>query len=306
MKSWNTRVLFLPAVLGIVLCACIKTHPVSKEIYSEANRQVRLLEERDRSDKVVPQGFEHPWEVDTKALQSLLASVHYQKGIKDMLFRKNKPLRAFPEEELQAMLPHLQKAFSSATADQYVDFSFIHKKSWTIFQRNYLTDGLLFRKGNNLHCAFRNIAFEEGGAEAEDSYGPFVENPTSKPVHAGWSFVLAEGQKLEYVEKPGLLGSKTYPNWIQLDLSFFLQPSSGDGLKAEKPAAVVPATPVTTPGAEASKGVSKETATLSRKQIEEKLRFLDEIKGQGLIAPASYEEKRQELLRALEALPPNP
>jgi hypothetical protein len=63
---------------------------------------------------------------------------------------------------------------------------------------------------------------------------------------------------------------------------------------------------VTTPGAEASKGVSKETATLSRKQIEEKLRFLDEIKGQGLIAPASYEEKRQELLRALEALPPNP
>ena len=306
MKSWNTRVLFLPAVLGTMLFACMKIHPVSKEIFREQNLQVRLLEERDHSDKVVVKGFDHPWEMDTKTLERLLASIHYQKGIKHMLFYKNKPLRAFPEEELQAMLPHLQKAFSSATPDQYVDFSFIHKKSWAIFQRNYLTDGLLFRKGNNLHCAFRNIAFEEGGPGVEDSYGPFVENPTLKPVHGEWSFVLAEGQKLEYVEKPGLLGSKTYPNWIQLDLSFFLQPSSGEGLKGEKPAAVVSPPPVTTQGAEASKGVSKEPVTLSRKEIEEKLRFLDELHGQGLIAPESYEEKRKELLRALEALPPSP
>jgi hypothetical protein len=302
MKTVKRKVMLLPAVPIIMLLACMKIHPVSKDIFNEDKLKVRLLEERDRSDKAVPKGFDHPWEVDMKILQGMLASINYQKGI---LFYKEKPQRAFPEEELETLLPHLQKAFSSASPDQYVDFSFIHTKTWTILQRRYLTDGLLFRKGNTLHCAFRNVAFEKQG-RTEDGYGPFTEDPTLKPVYGDWTFVLGEGQKLEYVEKPGLLGSKTYPNWIELDLAFFLKPSPAAGVKEEEAKALTSPPAGAPQGGETNKGVGKEGATASRKEIEEKLRFLDELHKQGLIAPASYEEKRKELLRALETLPPNP
>lgn len=291
MKRWNRKEILLPAVLVIMISACAKVHPVSKDIVREDNLQVMLLEERDSSNKVVPRGFDHPWDVDITTLHKLLASINYQKGI---LFYKNKAQRAFPEEELKFLLPYLQKAFASAGPDQYVDFSFTQIKTWTILQRRYLTDGLLFRKGDTLHCAFRNIAYEERGG-TEGSSGPYVQDPTSKPVPADWSFVLTEGQTLEYVERPGLLGSKTYPNWIKLDIPVLLQHAPAEGVKQEQPKAL--ATPP-----ESAKGA----VIQSRKEIEEKLRFLEELHKQGLIAPASYEEKRKELLHALETLPPSP
>jgi hypothetical protein len=305
MRTWKTKVIFLPAGLVFVLCACAKIHPVSTDIFHEDNLQVKLVEERDRSDAAVPKGFDHPWEVDRESLERLLASISYQKNI---LLYKGKPKRAFPENELETLLPHLQKAFSSASPDQYVDFSFVHKKSWTILQRRYLTDGLLFRKGQRLHCAFRNIAFEDQG-RGDDGYGPYTEDPTVKPVYGDWTFILGQGQRLEYADKPGLLGSKTYPNWIELDLSLPPTPSQAGSTVKEAPKVLTTPPAGAQTGGEMQRGVLLEegaTPALSRKEIEEKLQFLDELKRQGLLSPASYDEKRKELLRALEALPPNP
>jgi hypothetical protein len=301
MKTSKRRVLISLAIPFAVLFGCMKVHPVSREIFKEEDMQVKLVEERDRSEKVIPKGFDHPWDMDIGSLRRMLSSITYRKEI---LFYKRKPQPAFPEEELEALLPHLQKAFSMANPDQYVDFSFYQRKLLVIFQRKYLTDGLLFRKGNSLNCAFRNIAFEERGGADEQSQ-PFSENPTLKSVPTDWSFVLGQGQKLERKEKRGLLGSTARPNWIQLDLSYFSGPSASETSKEERPGTDVG----TPPGAkklDSVQGLPEGVHALSRKELEEKIRFLDELHDQGLVEQASYEEKRKELLHALEALPPNP
>lgn len=278
-----------------LLCSCTTIRPVSRDLVREGTKRVSLVEERDRAGAIVPRGFDHPWDVDGDALARLLSSILYRKEI---LLYTGKPSRAFPEAELRSLLPHLQKAFAEAGPDQWVDFSFVQVKTWAVVQRRYLTDGILFRKGTTLHCAFRNIAYEERGSP-EDSYGPYLENPTSRPVPAQWSLVPGEGQQLEAVEKPGLLGSKTYPNWIKLDIPAIL------GSASRQPAANESSAPP--PAAEVEEHTGR-SGPQSRQEIEDRLLFLEELNRQGLIAPSSYQEKREELLRALEleAIPGRP
>jgi len=275
------------------LCSCATVHPVSKDLVREETRRVSLVEERDRGGAIVPKGFDHPWDVDADALGRLLSSVLYRKEI---FLYKGKPSRAFPEEELRSLLPHLQKAFAAAGPDQWVDFSFVQVKTWAVVQRRYLTDGVLFRKGATLHCAFRNIAYEERGSP-EESYGPYLEDPTSRPVPAQWSLVTGQGQQLEAVKKPGLLGAKIYPNWIKLDMPAIL------GSASKLPAAHEPSSPAPAVG---GAGQTGQPGPQSSQEIEDKLLFLEELNRQGLIAPSSYQEKREELLRALEAIPGRP
>ncbi len=293
--AWYTTT--LSALMTCALClfqgSCApRITPIATDIVREDTYRVSLLEEQDKTGKVIPKGFDHPWDVDSGTLYRLLTSIYYQKEI---LLYNLEPSRAFPEKELKAMLPYVQKAFAAAGPNHYIEFSFSERKTWTVLRRTYLTDGVLFRKGPTLHCAFRNIAYEERGP-SDESYGPYLENPTSRPVSVPWSLVPGPGQQLEIVKDPLPLGSTTYPNWIKLDIAAILE-SPGDTTEHEKPMPMMPSTQ------NGSYQSTDQWSPQSREEVKDKLRFLEELHEQGLISGSSYEEKRKELLKVLETLP---
>ncbi|MEW6442185.1 MAG: hypothetical protein AB1640_14705 [bacterium] len=299
----------LVTLAGLLLCASCASSvkPLSREIYRDRNIQVLLIKEKDAADG---KGFDHPWEVDLATLDALLQSVTYRRGI---LIHRNKVRDAFPAEVRADLVAHLQTAFAQAEPDEKIDFSFLHHVSWTVFQKEFLTDGVLFRKGGKLNCAFRNLTFDHA-VGSEQSEQPYAGDPTQRPPRTDWELTLQEGQEI---------ARSGFPNWIQLDLA-------RDWTARKKPeesvAATVEAVPETAPAPGAGQAGAAESPAeppepprvvqppsaaaaqdqplpASRQEIDERLRFLEELHREGDLADRAYEQKRQELIKLREQLP---
>lgn len=284
-------------LLTLIVSGCAGIRTESEEIYGNGGIRVKLIKEVDKSGKTVPKGYSHPWDVDPLTLDSLLASIHYRQSV---LILKRKDREAFPEPERRRLVEPLRKAFARATPDQAVDFSFVHTKRWMLFQREYLTDGILFVREGALQCAFRNIVFEEL-ADPEGTTQPFRGDPTETPYRTSWSLEAGEGQQLVKGDARGLWGPKVFHNWIRLDLS-------RDWLRAREEAKTEENREPE--GVEAEESRPKEgqgsvqSLAAKREEIEEQLEFLEELYREGTVSALAYEKKKTDLLEQLHALPP--
>lgn len=270
------------------LAGCGRSRSSFREIYRDENIQVRLVEQKDESGNTIPRGFDHPWPVDAETLQKLLSSIQYQRGV---LIQRGKVRDVFPADVRQGLVEPLRKAFEQAGPDQAVDFSFLRRETTlAVFQREYLTDGILFRKEGAFHCALRNLAFETlGGPETGDN--PFTGDPTENPLRTDWNLVLKEGQRLARSSSSGLFAKKEFPNWIVLDLARY-----GAGA-APAPPVVKEETsaPVAAPTLQAPAAPEPRPTALPP-EVEERLRFLDELHREGALSDEAYAQKRRELL----------
>ena len=284
-------------VLLVVASGCARSRVHYEEIFRNDTVHVRLIERLDKSGEAVPRSYDHPWDVEIEVLDAMLESIRYRKG-KVVIGGKDSK-EAFPALPRVALLKHIQSAFAQAGLDQAVDFSFEYtQSSLKIFRRVYLTDGILFRKGDRLNIAFRNLAFEQMGGEEEDNFEPNREDPTGSPMRTSWTLVPGDGQSLVQATGPGILGSNTYTNWIRLDLSWPWGVT--DAVVIEK----------------AMPGMVDDLETLfegdftlpepeppSRAEIEERLQFLEELRREGTIGERAYIEKKRELDRLYNSAP---
>lgn len=289
---------FLQALVLLVLAGgCARSRVRYEEIFRDDTLHVRLVEKLAKSGEAVPRSYEHPWDVDIETLDAMLESVRYKKG--KVLIGGKDSKEAFPGLSRLALLKHIQSAFAQAGPDQAVDFSFKYTRSLLkVFRRVYLTDGIMFRKGGQLNIAFRNLAFEQVGGEAEDMYEPNREDPTGSPMRTSWTLVPADGQSLAQGARKGILGPNTYSNWIRLDLS--------------RPWGVADAAVID----KAMPGMVDDLESLfegdftlpkpeppSRAEIEERLNFLEELRREGTIGERAYLEKKRELDRLYNNAP---
>jgi hypothetical protein len=284
-------------VLFVVASGCARSRVHYEEIFRSDTVHVRLIERLDKSGEAVPKSYDHPWDVETEVLDDMLESILYRKG--KVVIGGGESKEAFPALPRVALLKHIQSAFAKASLDQAVDFSFVYtRSSLKIFRRVYLTDGIMFRKGGQLNIAFRNLAFEQMGGEEEDNFEPNREDPTGSPMRTSWTLVAGDGQSLAQGAESGILGSNTYTNWIQLDLSWPW--GVADAVIIEK----------------AMPGMVDDLESLfegdfnfpepeppSREEIQERLQFLEELRRDGTIGERSYIEKKGELDRLYNSAP---
>jgi hypothetical protein len=284
-------------VLGLLLIStgCARSRVEYQEIFSNQRVRVLLAEEWEKSGKVVPKGYDHPWNVDILTLENMLESVHYKRG--RAVFGGGKPEEAFHSRSRHLLLNPIQKAFAQASPDQAVDFSFIeYRSAMKVFRRVYLTDGLMFRKGGKLNIAFRNLGYEElGGAEEEE---PNREDPTASPIRANWTLIAGDGQALAKGQGSGMLGSKPYPNWVELDISWPWGASDEEIIEAAMPGMGEALESIV----ESELEIPQPT-TPSREEVQERMEFLEELRREGSISEDSYREKKRELDLLYESLP---
>jgi hypothetical protein len=289
--------LMVVALLAMAV-GCARPSVRYKEVFGDARVRVRLAERVDKSGATVPGGYDHPWNVDAGLLEALLEAVRYKKG--KVLVGGGRLYDAFPAASRHAVLRPIREALAQAGPDQVVDFSFVEEKSTLkVFRRLSLTDGVLFRKGGELNIAFRNIAFEqflgEEGAEAE----PNRRDPLESPMRTSWALEPGAGQSLATAGEGGLFGSSPYANWIRLDLS---RPwvAVGGAIPKKAAPAMIEVPPSSLPGEVA---LPDPASLPSPGEIEERLRFLEELRRDGAISERDYLDKKRELERLRDRLP---
>jgi hypothetical protein len=290
------RRLFFLKVLALLLVSigCARSSVEYQEIFRDNRVHVLLAETREKSGEVAPKGYDHPWVLDIWTLEDMLESVRYKRG--KAVFGGGKPEEAFPPRSRHLLLSHIQKAFAQAGPDQAVDFSFIERRSaLKVFQRVYLTDGLMFRKGGALNIAFRNLGYEElaGGEEAE----PNREDPTASPMRTSWALVAGDGQALAKTQGSGILGSNTFTNWVELDLSWPWGVSEEEIIEQ-----AAPETGDALESAVESELEAPQRIAPSREEVQERMEFLEELRREGTISEDSYREKKRELNLLYESL----
>jgi len=275
--------------------------PLSRGFYRDQRIEIRLIRETDSREGIAANWFDHPWQVDLATLESLLGSITYR--------RFNKVLDAFPSEIRTDLAAHLQRAFAKAEPDEVVDFSFTSGHAyWTVFKKRYLTDGVLFRRAGKLNCAFRNIAHETavGSARSEQ---PWTGDPTKPHPRTDWELMPQEG--MQFVR---------FPNWIQVDLAFDWAarkrpketetsavpdrtelPGEGPAGAAESP----PAPAGLSPGAQlpAAQAGTEQSLSITRQEIDQRLRYLEELHREGDLTDKAYEQRKRELQKLMDQLP---
>lgn len=274
-----------------MIVGCARSRVQYREVFQDARIHVRLAETRDKSGVAVPRGYDHPWDVDVEFLDDLLASVHYKKG--KVLIGGGQSREAFPAVSRHALLKPLQRAFAEAGPNEAVDFAFVEERSTLkVFRRVFFTDGILFRKGGELNVAFRNLAFEQIAGEEEERYEPNREDPLESPMRTSWILEPGEGQTLAAGEGIGLFASDTYTNWIKLDLSRRWGVLDAGGIEKAMPGVV-----------DSFDSALPEPVAPSREEIQERLRFLEELRREGTITERDYLEKKRELERLYDRPP---
>jgi hypothetical protein len=290
------RRFFFLQVLGLLLVSmgCARSKVEYQEIFRDDRVRVRLAETREKSGEVAPKGYDHPWDLDVLTLADMLESVRYKRG--KVVFGGGKPREAFPSPSRHVLLSHLQKAFAQAGPNQAVDFSFIEYRSeLKIFRRMYLTDGLMFRKEGKLNIAFRNLAYEEIGSE--EDVEPNREDPTASPMRTSWTLVAGDGQALAKGKGSGVLGSNTFTNWVELDLSWPWGVSDEEIIEKAMPGMGEALESLVESDLEVGQPIPP-----GREEVQERMEFLEELRREGTISEDSYREKKRELDLLYESL----
>jgi len=163
------------------------------------------------------------------------------------------------------------------------------------FKRDFFTDGLLFFKGRQLHCAFRNIALQE---MAEGGYDAYEGDPLHKAPQASWILVPGKGQRLAKGNKERFFSPDELAHRIVLSLAEIIREEE----QGPEEVLQIQAEGIVEPEAEGQKAPD-ESLPQNREEVEKRLQFLEELYQEGTLPPAAYEEKKKALEKYYESLP---
>lgn len=264
---------FLFSAYGPVLAA--------KTTYIHTDRKFHFIKRVELKEKELKKRGEagHPHTFTELQLRNMLADL--QVSQKMVLSKEVETQEIFNSANLDFIIPHLVEAFKQAQPNEEVVFSFITRRSKTIFQDNRITLAECWVKDGFLHLRFRKL-LAKIDLTNYDKLGD-VATAINK----------SRGLRIDIDLKPGQEFGETTEE-VLLGIGTAVEPSPA---AAEKE---LPAAELQRP--EAGKEPAVDTGRAESKQqagVEERLKKLKGLKDQGLIGKKDYEAKRKEILKDL-------
>ena len=150
--------------------------------------------------------FNHPYKLTGDFVTKILSDIYYkEKG----LFKREKTLKVFQDEEIKKLVPLIVQAFSVATATQAIAVTSYSYRMILSDKKNYC---ILFVADHSLNIVFGSVhkfqTFNDIMSEKK-WYLVMRENPARKRRSNFWKLIPSAGQRLE----PG------HENWLIIDLS---------------------------------------------------------------------------------------
>ncbi|WP_027716874.1 SHOCT domain-containing protein [Desulfuromonas sp. TF] len=289
------RIALLLLVTAVFASACTSTKWVRTTVAGQHGFNV-ALEHYQEKGSVVPQLYDHPYEMETFRLKRLMGDLNYvEKGESD------KPGPVFQAAEIERLAPVLAETLAKVDADQRIRFtSFNQGKAW-IFSYPRKTEGVLFvEPSGQLNIAFNliNSRLQTSETNAIDpiysSADPLKikESDTSLsslPAYAALHKFEAGGQA---------------PMWVVADLER-LKESVGTAappvIETKEKAAPAPVPKAETKEPPIEKAAPVQVpAGIVEESIKTKLQFLKELLDEGLISEEDYNLKKNELLNKIK------
>lgn len=181
----------------------------------------------------------------------------------------------FTQETVQTVAPYLQQALRTADSGDDVTFAVIglHKSLYGLAKRPKVTTGRLFFRDKQLHMII-GLAQQEVNDRVDRRLEPFTPGSRQKAAKGSWKIVPHDG--------PGLFQMKRKDWVIFKDIFKAIAPLPS----VAKPASTyVPESP-------------RQSFTESKNPVE-RLKVLNELKNNGLITDAEYQDKRRQIVNSL-------
>jgi len=218
--------------------------------------------------------LDHPAQITEEQIKNHLLSLRYEQL---SIFGKKKPV--YTKKDVEKISRLLAKAFRRAPPGDII--------SYEVETPNGKTEGEAFFSDNKINWRFKMIR------------GLSFVNSSSSNVRgtlAGlWRLVPQRGQHLHVSDQ--LFGKKKWENWIVADLN--LRPARGRGSNKKSRAVKKRGRPekrITQPANKPGGTSSKQPSFKDSPELEEKLKFLKNLRQKELIDEKEFERKRKELL----------
>ena len=216
----------------------------------------------------------HPVEVAAENLTANMAAL----ALRSEESAAAEPL--FTQETLQTVVPYLQQALRTASSGDDVIFAVIglHKSLYGLAKRPKVTTGRLFFRDKKLHMII-GLAQQDVNDRIDRRLEPFTPGSRQKAANGNWKIVPHDGFDLFQMKRK---------DWVVFNdvLKIIIAPQPPVAKSASTPAVVYASEPPRESPAEG-------------KNLVERLKVLNELKNNGLITDAEYQDKRRQILNSL-------
>jgi hypothetical protein len=248
-------------------------------------------------------GIMHPQQVDVQGLKAALASINLSRSY--IIKKEVDSQRVFGDGAVDFLSVNLSRAFSQATSNQIVEFSYLQKEPIFILRNDRLNLGKVWLASDGLHIVFDKLYSKITGDV--DARG-----------HEGQAIARSKGLRVHLDVGPGQQMSLDNPDEVIVDLHYnfaeALQkkkdeppPPAKTIAGEEAPAPETAAAPKADDKKVAKKGKKSEPvveaaptpAALTPSTTEQRMKALDQMRKDGLISKKEYEAKKKEILQGL-------
>ena len=312
-------------ITAAFLSACAGTGWVRTPVAKQHEFAVSMEQPRGNG-AVVPQQKVPANDIALSAMKKLLGDLKYLE--KEGLTSKSKPKPVFQEAEIERLAPVLTEELAKADTSQRVRFISFNQAQGVLFSHSQKTEGVVFfASDGRLNIAFNYINFNRLPSETSAIYSSYTEDDPLK-VRVSDTPIAAVAP---YAELRKFENGAQAPMWVMADLKQLeeaVSTAAAPVVKAPEkaapaapyqavapaapPQAVAPAAPpqagapAASPQAGAAGTPAEKTAPPHaaddslEKDIKNKLKYLKELRDEGLISEQDYTAKKMELLNKIK------
>ncbi len=269
------------------------------------------MEQRQENGQIVAQKYDHPYTVDLLEFKKLLEDVTYVEQIG--FLGKEEKKQVFQAIEINRLASVLANTLTKIDASQRIRFTSFNKGKGWLFSIRRKTEGVIFIKHDGrLNMAFNHINFEINPNDANTlppdfsrldplkimtSDTPLIPTPTYAELHQFENgtpapmWLIADLEKLDKATEnaPITIIEVVDEAPPAISKSEVLMPSAAPSEELpDDITGTVEKTPV------------QSTDNALQKDIKNKLKYLKELRDEGLISEQDYNTKKTELLNKID------
>lgn len=286
--------LALLLILGATLISACAGPKWTRTTVAKQNYFIVTLEQQEGKIAAGQSPYKHPYVIELAELENLMGKLTYTDKGGVASTPKQSPV--FQAVEIDRLAPALAEALAKADASQRVRFASFNQGKGMIFSDSRKTEGAVFVDSEGrLNFAFNLINADRRPSETTAIFYTFS---SANPLKIETSKTILSAAP-PYAELHLYENGKMAPMWVAIDLQKAKE--SAGTLTApmvkepeEAPPAAAGARTMAPPPEKAAPARSSEE--MLKEDIKNNLRYIKELRGEGLISEKDYADKKKELL----------